>query len=379
MVRREVTGRTEGSRRNIRLDGSTRVGELSLDGTIALGESRLEDVSEFFQRYRIGAAWRGSRAAFNLNFTYSDDLLQPASFLVDASGTYQVSTRIEVFGVITSFYDRILDGVPLRTMTDDLTIRLGSALKVGGALSVYAGVERYSFGAGTEGEWRFSAGVQQGVAIPLPVRRPALVSGIVYEDVDGDGTRSPGDVLLDGATLRMGFERAVSRPGGRFEFRSADPGTVTVDTRGLGSDYLPLPDVPVPDDRYLEIGVTRSAYLRVSAFLDANVNGIWDAGELAADGLQIVVRRGEDEAWEIKTGADGSASLGSVRPGSFVISVVGESLPRRALMPELDTVTVTGGEKAEVRIAIPMRQIAFTQFGDTADACPDPAVPCGDD
>ena len=81
----------------------------------------------------------------------------------------------------------------------------------------------------------------------------------------------------------------------------------------------------------------------------------------------------------MKTGADGSASLGSVRPGSFVISVVGESLPRRAYMPELGTVTVTGGEKAEVRIAIPMRQISFTQFGDTADACSDQIAPCGDD
>ncbi|MCL7960316.1 MAG: hypothetical protein M8861_09005, partial [marine benthic group bacterium] len=271
VVGREVTGRTEGGRRNLRLDGSTRVGDFGLDGTIAFGQSRLDGVSEFFQRYRVGASWRGSRASFNLNFTYSDDLLQPASFLVDASGTYQATSRIEVFGVVTSFYDRILDGVPLRTVTDDLTARIGTAVKVGGSLKVYAGVERLQNGRGLEGEWRFSAGIQQGVALPLPVRRPATVSGIIYEDVDGDGQRGPEDVLLDGATLRMGFERAVSRPGGRFDFRSADPATVAVETRSLGSDYLPMPDMPVPDDRYLEIAVTRSADLRVSAFLDSNV------------------------------------------------------------------------------------------------------------
>ena len=378
VVGREVTGRTEGGRRNLRLDGSTRIGELGLDGTIALGESRLEGVSEFFQRYRVGASWRGSRASFNLNFTYSDDLLQPASFLVDASGTYQATSRIEIFGVVTSFYDRILDGVPLRTVTDDLTARLGTAVKVGGSLKVYAGIERLQNGRGLDGEWRFSAGIQQGVALPLPVRRPAVVSGLIYEDVDGNGQRGPEDVLLDGATLRMGFERAVSRPGGRFDFRSADPGTVTVDTRGLGSDYLPMPDMPVPDDRYMEIAVTRSADLRVSAFLDSNVNGVWDAGELAADGLEIVVSREQDEAWELKTGADGSVSLGAVRPGSFVISVVGESLPRRALMPELKTVAIRGGEDADVRIAIPMRQISFSQFGD-ATACATGTVSCDDD
>jgi hypothetical protein len=269
--------------------------------------------------------------------------------------------------------------VPLRTLTDDLTARLGTAVKVGGSLNVYAGVERLSSGRGLEGEWRFSAGLQQGVALPVPVRRPALVSGLIYEDVDGDGTRGPRDLLLDGVTLRMGFERAVSRPGGHFEFRSADPGSVTVDTHGIGTDYLPMPDVPAPDDRFMEIGVTRSAHLRVSVFLDRNADGIWDAGELAADGVQIVVSREEDEAWELETGSDGSAALGSVRPGSFVISVVGESLPRRAMMPELGTVSVAGGEKVEVRIPIPMRQISFSQFGEISSACTAGTLTCDDD
>lgn len=377
-VGREVTGRTEGGRRNIRLDGSTRVGTVNLDGTIAFGESRLEDVSEFFQRYRLGASWRGPRTSFNANLTYSDDLLQPASFLVDFSGTYQVTNRVEVFGVLTSFSERILDGVPLRTLTDDLTARLGTVVHVAKSLNVYVGIERLSSGGALDGEWRFSAGVQQGVPLPLPLRRPAAMSGLIYEDVNGDGVRGPDDVLLDGATLRMGFERAVSRPGGRFEFRSADPTTVTVDIRSLGADFLPMADIPVPDDRYMEIGVTRSADLRVSAFFDNNVNGIWDAGELAADGLELVVRRQGDEAWELKTGADGSVSLGAVRPGSFVISVVGESLPRRAFMPELTSVEIEGGEDADVRIAIPMRQINFTQFGDVT-ACATGTVSCDDD
>ena len=65
-----------------------------------------------------------------------------------------------------------------------------------------------------------------------------------------------------------------------------------------------------------------------------------DAGELAADGLQIVVSREQDEAWELETGSDCSVALGAVRPGSFVISVVGESLPRRALMPEMKSIAI---------------------------------------
>ncbi len=377
-VGREVTGRTDGANRNLRLDASTYVGELRLDGTIAVGHSRLDDVSEFFQRYRVGASWRDSRASFNANLTYSDDLLQPASLLVDVSGAYWLSSRVELFGVLTSFHDHILDGVPLRTLTDDLTVRLGSAVNVGGSLKVYAGIERLPSGGVLEGEWRFSAGVQQGVPLPLPVRRPAVVSGLIYEDVDGNGLRGPEDVLLDGATLRMGFERAVSRPGGRFEFRTADPATVSVDTRGLGPDYLPMSDLPVPTDRYMEIAVTRSSDLRVTAFLDENGNGTWDAGELAADGLQVVIRREVEEAWELTTGVDGSVVLGAVRPGSFVVSIVAESLPRRALLPEFLTIDVRGGEEAQAEIAIPIRQISFSQFGEGATVCASGSV-CDDD
>jgi hypothetical protein len=290
-----------------------------------------------------------------------------------------VSSRLELFGVVTSYTDQILDGVPLRTLTDDVTARLGTVLHVGGSMQIYAGIERFSAGRGADGEWRFSGGVQQGLPLPLPVRRPPVVSGLIYEDVDGDGRRGPEDPALDGVTLRMGFERTTSLPGGRFEFRNADPGTVTVDARAAGDDYLPLPDLPVPADRFLEIGLTRSAGLDVSAFLDSNANGTWDAGELAAAGLRVVVRREADEGWEITTSADGTASLSSVRPGSFVVSVVEQSIPRRGFLPELQAVTVSGGERVTVLIAIPMRQIRFTRFGDAEPVCDARDDVCDDD
>jgi len=36
-------------------------------------------------------------------------------------------------------------------------------------------------------------------------------------------------------------------------------------------------------------------------------------------------------------------------------------------MPEMKSIAIRGGEDAQVRIAIPMRQISFSQFGDTCD------------
>jgi hypothetical protein len=48
--------------------------------------------------------------------------------------------------------------------------------------------------------------------------------------------------------------------------------------------------------------------------------------------------------------------------------------------PELRTILIKGGEDADVRIAIPMRQISFSQFGDTGTCLAgDQTVPCDDD
>jgi hypothetical protein len=86
-----------------------------------------------------------------------------------------------------------------------------------------------------------------------------------------------------------------------------------------------------------------------------------------------------EEPWVLKTGADGSVSLSSLAPGTYVIQVEGESLPSRALSVELLSAEVWGGEATDVRIPVPMRQINFTQFGGGVDTCDQKSEVCDDD
>ena len=137
-------------------------------------------------------------------------------------------------------------------------------------------------------------------------------------------------------------------------------------------------DFRVPPDGDVEIGLYRAGGLRVMLFLDANDDGVWDEDELPASGISVAVTRGE-EPWVLKTSADGSVSLSSLAPGTYVIRVDAETLPSRALPAGIQTAEVKGGETTAVRVAIPMRQINFNRFGEAAGPCDDPQGYCNDD
>jgi len=99
---------------------------------------------------------------------------------------------------------------------------------------------------------------------------------------------------------------------------------------------------------------------------------------LPAAAVSLAVTR-DDQPWVIKTGADGSVSLSSLAPGTYVIRVESESLPSRALQVEIQSAEVRGGEATEVYIPVPMRQVNFSQFGDVTAPCGTGTVSCDDD
>lgn len=375
---RRVQGVVDETRRLGRMDATLRAGDFSFDGSIGLGTTQVGLNSELAELYRIGGSWLADRGMVTFHVTVSDDILQPASTLLDAYGLYRINEVVELYGSATTFVVLETEGFAPISISEGLTVQTGARFRMSPNRFLYAGIERFSTGGTGEGRWRFSAGVQQGLPLPLPLRRPPAASGFVFEDLNGNGRRDQVEPGLDGVMLRMGFERTISRPDGRFEFRDAQPGAIEVDARSIGDSYVPLPAVRVSQKGETAIGLYRPGSLRVTLFLDANNDGLWDDRELPAAGVMLAVIRNE-EPWVLKTGADGSVSLSSLAPGTYMIQVEGESLPSRALPVELLSAEVWGGEATEVRIPVPMRQINFTQFGDGVDTCDQKSEVCDDD
>lgn len=373
---RRVQGQVDEHRRTARLDATVRSGDFTFDGTLGLGTATVGDDTELAELYRIGGSWLTERGMATFHVTVSDDVLQPASTLLDAYGVYRMSEQVELYASATTFVVLESEGFAPRSISDGLTVQTGARLRLAPNRFVFAGIERFSPRGSSDASWRLSVGIQQGLPVPLPLRRPPVASGLVFEDLDADGVRDDGEPGLDGVILRMGFERTSSRPGGRFEFRDAAPGTIEIDPASLGGDFVPLPPTRLPASGFAEIGLYRAGTVLVTLFLDADADGVWDDTEVPASEVTVTLSR-DGESWVLRTGQDGSVSLSSVPPGTYVIRVDPESLPSRALPADLHSTAVRGGETVRLQIPVPMRQVNFSRFGG-GEACT-PATPACDD
>lgn len=203
--------------------------------------------------------------------------------------------------------------------------------------------------------------------VPLPVHTagalliieqmplPASLAGVVFEDVDLNGRRDPGDSPLAGVTVelwRLEGERyvptgmqAVTDGNGEYIFRDLLPGVyriVQVQPSGFFSvgavggtvageprgEILSANEITGVELRGGEEGIgfdfaeARPAWLQGGVFHDRNDNGLWEAGEEGLAGVWIVAEyagplAGQEIATtiEVLTGADGTFVLTGLAPG----------------------------------------------------------------
>lgn len=267
------------------------------------------------------------------------------------AGSYRVVPRLELYGSVTSSLTRF-------DVRRTLYAELGAEADVGGGVSILAGIERAEGHRG-EGVARFSLGLRKGLPLPVPVRQPRALQGIVFEDVNGNGRYDTGEPLLDGVRLQMGSSFASTRDG-RFEFRETDVrGPVQVDAASLGSEFVGPGPVFEDGGELVRIPVYRGARLRARLFVDENGNGVADPTETPLLDASVRVERSGGESWEIPVGPDGGIALASIRPGTWTLRVVPASLSGRLVAPGPLALNVLGGDVIEVWIPVGRREVRF--------------------
>lgn len=199
---------------------------------------------------------------------------------------------------------------------------------------------------------------ENGTAGPTP-----QITGLKYEDMNGNGKRDAGDPGLQGWTIRLRYEGNVvasttTAADGTYSFRlnaNALPigvGSYKVEevlkpgwtaTQAPGSFEVPF---GAEDTTYSgrNFGNFRPATIAGHKFDDSNVNGKWDAGEVGLGKWTINLSNGEQRS----TDEDGAYSF-SVRPGTYT---VGELVREgwRQTTPSgtgTRTYTVTSGQVVE--------------------------------
>lgn len=323
----------------------------SFDARLEVGRARGPTVTNSaILRTAGGYSLYGSRGWGRIGFSFRRDASGAGQASLDLTGAWQLSRTVELHGSYGGSVDRLdPDAASL--------VQLGVQVELQPGLALLGGLEKVRTAQGEAVQ--VSMGIRTGLSLPVPFPRQDPVRGTVFEDLDGDGRRSPDEPFLDGLRLTMGTLTVESRRG-YFAFPvEAQRHPVQVETTSLEPGFLPPPPMVVPAGGSLDIPVHRASSLRVETFLDANRDGHRDATEMPLSDVEIEVAVGDQEGWAFRTASDGSIELAAIRPGSYVISVNPATLPPRAAAPGLVSSTIRAGEAATVSLAVPARPMVL--------------------
>jgi uncharacterized repeat protein (TIGR01451 family) len=181
---------------------------------------------------------------------------------------------------------------------------------------------------------------------------PGTIGDLVFNDLNGDGVRDPGEPglegltvsLLDGAIVVDTTTTATGANAGEYDFTNVDPGdyTVSVDTSGFAAgtytslDGSALISLRSSDDYDLaDFGYVFPATFGDFVFHDLNNNGVWDAnGPGTADdepGIEDVSLTLTSPVLAAPltttTDSDGNYLFSTLDPGDYTVTLDTASLP----------------------------------------------------
>jgi hypothetical protein len=330
---------------------SSHLGPGFIDARVEVGEAESSVSSGLLLHINAGFNLRSSRGWGRAGLLYYRDPLTRGDVSMQIAGSYRVVGPAEIYGSVTTSLTQF-----------DLWRRsyaeIGLQYDVTQTLALLAAFERAEGAFGSTSS-RYSIGIRKGLPLPVPVRQPRSLQGVVFEDNNGNGRYDAGEPLLDGVRLEMGRSFAATRDG-RFEFPSDVPrGPLIVDPASLGATFLPPTIVPVSGTDLVQVPVHRPAGLRVRLFLDVNDNQFQDPTEMPVLEAVVHVRSAVGETWEVPVGLDGSVNLAAMKPGTFTVTIDPESVSGRMVVPEPLTITVLGGDSVDVQLPVRLRQIRF--------------------
>lgn len=342
----EVIGGTMPTRttRSIRVGGNAPVAGIVLEGDLETGTTGL-DVDRPFRSAGIGGRWNRNGQWAWAGITHYDVGLGPALTSLDLNGSVRflgaelqggLNNRLNSSDLLaaTTFWSSA--SVPVRAMT-----------------RVMVGIEHR--GASLDSPWRFALGASRSLAVPLPYTRAPVLRGVVFEDLDGDGVRGPGEPVLAGVEVIFGALRATTDADGAFRFYDTGRGLVSLDPTRLPAGYVVPLHAPLPTHGHIEIPVIRAGAIQLRVFLDRDGDGAMDAQDRYAAGVIVSVIDRNGTPRDAVTDPTGSVRFGGLAPGTYTVMVRRPAPDGRPVPPVHLEVTVEPGKTVDRLVALPLR------------------------
>jgi hypothetical protein len=229
-------------------------------------------------------------------------------------------------------------------------MRAGVAIPLLNGFALKVDTERNSIFRSVSGRvpWIFGARLEH--ALTLPMLRTPGTSGYVYEDLNGNQRRDPGEPGVPGAMVRRGSETAVADANGKYRVGGDVVRPIAVDEASLPDGWSPI------GASRGDLGVSLSTSAEVELVVAAR-SGI-SAVQVDLSKAHVIARDRAGREWAAKMTGPTTATFESLPVGTysleFDLSELSEPLVPRGPVPPL---VVNGRDSKSITITLDPRPI----------------------
>jgi hypothetical protein len=229
-------------------------------------------------------------------------------------------------------------------------VRAGFAIPIVNGLALRVDAERNSIFHSLAGRVPWILGVRFEHALSVPMLRTPGTSGVVYEDLNGNQRRDPGEPGVAGAIVRRGGESAVADASGRYRVAGDARQPVTIDEASLPDGWTP--SGPATGD----LGVSLSTSAEVELVV-APRSGISEV-QVDLNKSHVLARDSAGREWAARMTGPTTATFESLPVGTYTLefdlSELTEPLVPRGPVPVL---VVSGKDSKSITITLDPRPI----------------------
>ncbi len=204
---------------------------------------------------------------------------------------------------------------------------------------------------------RGTAGITMSFGLPLPIPRPPVAEGTVFEDRNGDGRREPEEQALPGIAMRLGAATTTTDAEGRFRFPkgSGRRQDLSVDAAALPLGWL-IGSFPARD-REVAIPFVRAGSLRLKLIAEETQKSRPDAAGTPVRDIAIELTDSEGRQRGGVSDATGRVFFRALPPGDYTLTVYPVSGRGQPLESKQLPLHIPYGAQREVVLPIPTKPI----------------------